>query len=418
MRNDYFCALDIGSSKIAAAAARIHKRRIGSLVLDSVASKGVCSGEIVNALDLTTCIAAVMKGISEKTGVKPRGVYAGISGADIVCRRSRAIIPLADKGNKIVTLSDVRRVNEQARILGSNLEEEIIYQLPVSYAIDSNSAVANPLGLYSHRLEVDLLLVSARLSSIQSLTRAVEQAGCELRGVFHAGLATSEAVFSREALAGGVHVLCDIGNDSVELAVLRNGTAQALSFLPVGSDMLTRTLSQELKIPLALAEELKLSYAAVIDPLSVPQEKEVLLRQSSVYKPIRQRLIVELVTAAAGELCRTIGAHLSAAVRPGEVSSVILVGRAALLDGMLELLEQTLQAPVRLGRIVHPDILPLVSADGTIAGQRGLSFVTALGVLVSGLKKEFPVVVSDGKQPQGILQKLTDKIREVYQEYF
>ena len=132
---------------------------------------------ICDPIELTNSIARLLKDLRGKAGLSVKYVYVSISGADITTRHSRAIIPLAERGNKVVTALDVEKVSEQARILGSNLEEEIIHSIPHSFSIDSKKEVFNPVGLYSHLLEVDLFLVCGRTSSLESLNRIVNQAG-------------------------------------------------------------------------------------------------------------------------------------------------------------------------------------------------------------------------------------------------
>jgi cell division ATPase FtsA len=76
-----------------------------------------------------------------KSGVKIRNIYTNIPAPNVIVKHSRAIIPLAERGNKVVTPSDVMRVNHQAKVLGANLEEEIIHRIPYSYSVDSKEGV-------------------------------------------------------------------------------------------------------------------------------------------------------------------------------------------------------------------------------------------------------------------------------------
>jgi len=176
MLSSYICAVDIGSSKIAAVVAETKGKHFSNIYFESIPSKGVKRGVIVDSIELMGCVGKALKNLKAKSGINIKYVYANISGQDITTKHSRAIIPLAERGNKVITLYDIRRVNEQARILGSSLEEEIIHQIPFGYSIDSAENVVNPLGLYSHRLESDLYLICAKLSSIQSLGRVINQA--------------------------------------------------------------------------------------------------------------------------------------------------------------------------------------------------------------------------------------------------
>lgn len=259
MLNNYICALDIGSSKIASCVAGIKKKRIDNVFFEWAPSKGVKGAVIVDSIGLVGSISRLMKNLRAKSGINIKFLHTNISGQDIATKHSRAIVPLAERGNKVITASDIQRANEQARILGSSLEEEIIHLVPSGYTIDSKGGIANPLGLYSHRLEVDLYLVLAKLSSVQSLTRVINQSGYEIKSLSFSGLATSKTVLNKE-LNEGLNLFCDIGSDTTELLIFRNGRLEGIEILPIGGDNLTARLSDELKIPFDLAEDIKRSH--------------------------------------------------------------------------------------------------------------------------------------------------------------
>ncbi len=203
MLTNYICALDISCGKISAAVAEIKKKHIANIFFETLSpNKGIKEGAIVDSMELTASIGHILKNLKAKSGINIKSICTDISGMDIAARHSRAIIPLAERGNKVITMSDIQQVNEQARILGSSLDEEIIHRIIHNYAIDSNNNILNPLGLYSHRLEVDLYLICAKLSFVQALNRAVNQAGYEIKDLFFSGLATSKAVFSQGVKEG------------------------------------------------------------------------------------------------------------------------------------------------------------------------------------------------------------------------
>lgn len=233
LNTNYICALDIGSSKIAVCAAETKRRRLGKIYLESILSKGVKGGVVADSIDLVNAVTRLMKNLKSKSGINIKSVYANISGKDIITKYSRAIMPLAEKGNKIVTLLDIQRVIEQARLLGSSLDEEIIQSIPASYSIDTKSNLANPIGLYSHRLEADLYLICAKLSAVQSLSRVINQSGFEMKGLFFSGFATSKAVFNKD-FNEGLNILCDIGSDITEILIFRDGMLRDIEILCKG----------------------------------------------------------------------------------------------------------------------------------------------------------------------------------------
>ncbi len=296
MLNNYICALDIGSSKIAVVLAVIKKKNIINIYFDSIASKGVKHQTIVDSISLIDSLGRLMKNLKAKSAINIKFVSVNISGQDLLTKHSRAIVPLAERGNKVITVSDLQRVNEQARILGSSLEDEIIHLIPYSYSIDSKQNIANPVGLYSHRLEGDLYLICSKLSHIQSLSRAINQSGFEIKDVYFSGLATAKVVFDKESQEG-LNLICDIGSDICEILVFRNGSLKDIEILPIGGDDLTMQLQDALKIPFELAEDIKRSYGIITEHEQISEDKEILVKKSDLYKPIKQKLVSEIITS-------------------------------------------------------------------------------------------------------------------------
>mgnify|MGYP001602743612 CR=1 FL=1 len=360
MFNNYICALDISSSKISAVVVEVKRKRIVSIFFDTLPSKGIKRGAVIDSITLIGSVGSILKNLKAKSGINIKFIYTNLTGLDIVTKHSHAIIPLAERGNKVITLSDIQKVNEQARVLGSSLEEEIIYSIPFGYAIDSKSDILNPLGLYSHRLEVDLYLVCAKSSSMQSLTRVVNQAGYEIKDLFFSGIATSRAVFDKE-FKEGINILCDIGSDITELLLFKDGLLRDIEILSFGGDDLTSKLSDELKIPFDLAEDFKRSYASATDPDQIKEDKEILVKKSNIYKPIKQKLILEAVTSEAKLICSKIKDAVEKITPYDEIDNFVAIGRTALLEGLLETLENSLGISCKLGRIANPQILPLAN---------------------------------------------------------
>lgn len=415
--NNYICGLDISSSKISAAVAQVNKGSIAALFCESLPSRGIKNGAVVNSIELTGCIEEVLKKLKGRSGINIKYVYAGIPGLDIVAKHSRAVIPLAERGNKVITLADIRQANEQARILGSGLEEEILHAVTGGYAIDSNGAIANPLGLYSHKLEADLYLVCGKLSFIQSLNRAVNQAGYEVRDLFFSGLASSEALFN-DTLKDGATVVCDIGSDITEILLFREGVLKDITLLSSGGDELTCGLSEKLKIPFELAEDIKHAHGSVGQDSAIEPDKEILIKQHNAYRPVSQSLVCQALSPAAESLCGQIREAVGRVVSPLEINNFVAVGRTVLLEGLLEMLENTMGASVKLGRIAHPGFAAFAHKDNQLTGHKYLTYLTALGVLAWALKGKETEPFRPSRRSANPLIRTIDKFKEIYQEYF
>lgn len=418
MLNNYICALDIGSSKIAGAVAEIRRNRINNIFFDWVPSKGIKQGVIVDSIELVGSVTKLMKNLRAKSGIKVKFLYTNISGQDILTKHSHAVVALAERGNKVISVSDMQKVNEQARILGSSLEEEIIHLIPSSYSIDSKSNIANPLGLYSHRLEVDLYLVLAKLSSVQGLSRAINQSGYEIKNLFFSGLATSKVVFNKGTLREGLNLFCDIGSDTTELLVFANGMLCDIEILPIGGDDLTGKLCAALKIPFDLAEDIKRSHGIIGNPERIAEDKEILIKKSNLYKPIKQRLVSEIITQSAESICSRIKDAVQKKVSSYEINNFVTVGRTVLLEGFIETLENALSVPVKLGRITNPDIPASIKEAPDLSGQKYLTYLTSLGMVYEALQDKTGESEATRQPAKNLILKAVNRFREVYQEYF
>lgn len=417
INNNYICAIDIGSNKISVGLARIKKHRIEDILFDCLPSAGVKEGVIVDATQLVVCLSKIIKSLRDKSGLKIKFIHTNFSGKDISTKHSHAIIPLAERGNKVITSTDTARANEQARILGSSLDDEIIHVIPSSYSIDSKNNVINPVGLYSHRLEVDLYLVCARLASLQSLSRVINQCGCEIRSLSFSGLATSKAVFGSKEKTG-LSVFCDIGSDVTELLIFKDGLLQDIQVLPLGGNSMTAQLSEGLKINSELAEDIKRSYGIIGDADSIPENKEILVKKDEFYKPLKQREVAQMTTNSARLICSQIKEVVERKVALHEIDHFIMTGKTLLTDGFIEMMESVTGIPVSIGRISNPEIVPLAKENSDLSGQKYLTYLTCLGMICEDLESKTIGNLAIVKPAKNLFFKAINRFKEVYQEYF
>jgi len=215
-----------------------------------------------------------------------------------------------------------------------------------------------------------------------------------------------------------MQVLCDFGADTTDLLVFNNGILKTVAILPLGGDDLTRHIADSLKIPLDLAEDIKRSYGQVGEYSQISGEKEILIKKESMYKPIQQKLISEIITDKSQNICRKLKEAVEKNVAGEKIDSFTAVGRTVLLEGFLENLESVLGVPVKLGRILHPDFASLPNKDRNLTGQKYLTYVTALGTISAALRGAFVQNLPVGLSSPTITHRLFRRVKEIYQEYF
>jgi cell division protein FtsA len=417
MRKNYICGLDIGTSKIAACAAEIKKGKVSELFFESQESKGVRKGSVVDSIELVEVIGKVLKALKTRSGINIKSVYANIAGQDVITKHSRAIIPLAERGNKVINSLDVDNVIAQALILGSTIEDEVIHQIPYSFTVDNKTEITNPVGLYGHKLEVDLYLVCAKLSSVQTISYAIHQAGYDVKEILLSGLATSEAVFD-EKLKTGSNIVCDIGYDITEIIFFKDGFLRDIKILPVGGSDLTRALQEGLNIPFELAKDIKISYGSLDERELLDDDNQILVRNDNAYQPIKKKQVADILNAKTKSICLYLKDNVEKTVPLNEISHFELTGRTILQEGFLEMLEADIGIPLELARIRDPQLAPIVNNNTALSGRKYLTYATALGLLCKELYNYTPKSLSTPKLSRNPLTKALNKLKEVYLEYF
>jgi cell division protein FtsA len=418
MFKDYICALDIGESKIAATVVELRRNIPVSIFFESQPLKALDKGAVVESIELIRCVEKVLESLKSKSGINIKGVYANISGQDIIVRHSHALVPLWDRRGKVITANDIQNVNEQALILGANLDEEVLIYLPNEYSVDLEKQVINPIGLFSHRLGVDLTLICGKAASVRSFYHLINRAGYDVKDLVFSGLATAEIIFGKEHKEG-VNVLCDVGGDITEVLIFKNGVPKHIEIISMGGGDITRSLQEVLKIPYELAEEIRRSYGIIGNSGDALKDKEILLKEEDRYKPIKQGVVIDTVTAQAQAICTRLKESVCKQVACDEINNFFAAGRTILQDGFLEMFEGAMGIPVRLGRIIHPQIVPLMHQNSVVlSGQKYLTYITSLGIICWVLRQQtpqFPAAVSSSRNP---IFKIINKVHELYREYF
>lgn len=407
-----YCALDITAGKIAAAAITVKRNgEIADMVCQSGPSAGVRSGAILELGDLANAIAAVLKKLVCAGAPKIKSVYACLQGPRIKSIHSLGVIPVSERSNKIITSGDIARVTQHAYSLGLNINEQVIHQAAQGYTIDNHSRVLNPAGLYGHRLEVDLLLITAANTDVENLISAIDLAGCRVRGIVSSAYAAGEAVVAAADKAKGC-VLLDIGFDTTQLLVFKDGIVRGFETFGMGSSHISEALARELKLTFELAEAVKISYGSAISH-HIGAEAEVLIKKEQSYRPIKRKEICLVIEKELSVLFAEIKKRLEVFQKTLDLpAGIIASGKIALLEGFLESLERHFNMPVRLAKIDHSALRAASAASGD------LTYAAAVGAVRYALSQAPRIDFFRLSSYGNVFQKIMHKSKEIYQEYF
>src|SRR2546429_367726 len=253
---DLIVGLDVGTTKICAVIGEPAAHGGLDVVgVGTAPSRGLRRGIVVNIDSTVEAIKAAVAEAEKMATVEVAGVYVGVAGGHIRGVNSRGVVAVSGKDREVDS-TDVERAVEAARAINLPQDREIIHVLPQNFVVDDGDGIRDPIGMSGVRLEVEVHVVTAAVTSVQNVVRSVNRAGLAVHDVILEPLASAEAVLYEDEKELGI-VVVDLGGGTTDVALLRNGAIWHTAVLPLGGDHISNDIAIGLRTPIA---------EAVLDP--------------------------------------------------------------------------------------------------------------------------------------------------------
>lgn len=388
-------AIDVGSAKTCAVVAEITDNGLRYRGHGLAESRGARKGLIV---DLDKTVSGVQKAVEEAeklAGAPVENGVVGVAGPHIRGVGSEGGVTLGSRAREI-SREDVRQAVEKARQIALPADRQPLHLLPQEYIVDGQGGIQDPLGMIAKTLAVRVHVATASTGATQNLVSALNKAGIHVDDTVLEQLACADAVLRSDERELGV-CLADIGAGSTDLIVFHEGTVQHTGVVPIGGDHFTNDVAVGLRTPLMAAEKIKKQFGcAVVTQIPEYTEIEVPSVGDKPSRLMQQRLLGEILEPRARELMEMVRDHLRQA-RVAELcgTGLVLTGGGARLPGMLDVVDQMLHKPARIGAPAVITNLPLELAVP--------EFATAIGLLLYAYRSR---IARGGSESAGLKDKL------------
>jgi len=348
MKKTKIAAIDIGSTKVCTVMADIDSDGFPRILGVGVApTQGLQNGLVVNFNEAKQSILESVRGAEQTAGYKVESAFIGVTGRHITSVNNRGVISIS-RNDKIVHPEDLKRVHEAVRSIKVPSDRELLHIIPRGYTVDGQAGVKNPVGMHGFRLDVEAHIITAAVTSIQTLSRCIRGIGIEIEDVILEPLASAEAVLAEDERQNGV-LLADIGGGTTDIAVFKDNSVCFTSVLPVAGYQISRDISIGLGVPFELAEEMKKRYGNVT-PIQEKGRKAPDKVISENGHNISSSDLNEIIRVRVEELLRLIILQLQQSDYPKFIpSGVVLTGGSANLLGIAELGSKVTRLPARIG---------------------------------------------------------------------
>ena len=408
-RKERIVGVDLGTTKIAAIIAEVEGEDLKIVGVGSTPSNGLKRGVIVN---LEKAIESIVKSVDEASrmaGVKVDSCYAGISGSHIESINAHAMIATARSGG-VVTKRDIERVIEQAKAIALPLDREIIHAIPIEYVVDNEKGIKDPVGMSGVKLEAEVHIVTAAITSAQNIYTALERAGLRVKDLVLQPLASSYSVLQPDEIDLGVCLL-DIGGGTTDLAIFYDGAIRYSEVIPLGGEYITNDIAIGIRTPYKQAEEIKRKNASI--SVAADEGKEE-IRVPGIGgredRNITRELLASIVTPRVEEILMITNKAIK---RSGFydilAAGVVVTGGTARLRGLDALAEDVFHLPVKIG-------IPKKIGGLTDIVQDPI-YATGVGLILYGFEKKNQVLIKRTRGV-GVFDALKKRFEDWFAKYF
>jgi cell division protein FtsA len=375
METGIFAAIDVGTTKVCTILGRRNgKRGIQVLGHSTVPCSGLRKGNVTDVAATEEAVRESISQVEHATGHRIESAFVGITGSHVSFENRRDRLEAVGESG-VITAGDLSRAPESLASAASDPGRRLLHAVRMSYALDGEEGIRNPLGMHSRDIEVETHVVTGGVAFINRLVRAVEKAGITVASLVLEPLASGLAVLTPEEKERGA-LLVDMGGGTTDVVGFRQGRICFTGVIPVGGYQFTNDISLTFNTPYQAAEAAKLNYAGTELQASFADQEislPVIGREAAVR--VSRLDICQLTRERAQELARMIKLLLSDA-QLGDPSGIsfVLTGGASNLPGLPALIQRTLAIPVRHG---------VPNVRGAIPDElKDPAYATSVGILV------------------------------------
>ncbi len=384
--SNYIVGLDVGSKSIKTAVGEIKSGGQLSLIeLLKIPSAGLRRGVVNDLSDVTQALAVALSEIRKISKAAVNNIFLGVGSSDLKVQSSVGVVAVSRADYEIYQ-DDINRAIQSAQAINIAPNRMVIHSLVKEFIVDGVRDIRDPIGMVGNRLEVNSLIIDSFVPAIKNLTKCVEVLGGSLGGLILTPLADARAVLSKSQKELGV-VLIDIGFGKTSMCVYEENKLLHTAVFPVGAGNITNDLAIGLKVPIEIAETVKLSFGSALS-------KEASARDTVDFAKIDARakgyaskkFIADVIEVRLAEILEFINNDLKYLGKAGQLpAGVVLVGGGVKLPGIVDLTRQELKLSTQIG---VPDVTALEITDSKLQARlEDPEFIGALGLLLCGYDK-------------------------------
>lgn len=385
----YSIGLDIGSHTIRAALMQTDRSGPRTLThLIAHPSAGLRRGVVDHPTQLAQALSSPLGTLKTISRSSLKHIVLGVGGPDLKVHISKGVVAVSRADDEIHT-DDIERALQSARAVTLPANRMVIDSMIKEYTVDGISGIIDPLGMIGKRLEVSVMLLESFAPSIKPLERAVQTLGGAVEMLVVSPLAAASAVISQDQRENGV-MLIDIGFSKTSIAIFEEGRLSHVAVVPVGAGAVTNDLAIGLRVPIEVAETIKLSYGnALAKEVSSRDAIELNKIDPRVRGTVTKKFIAEIIEDRLAEIFELVNTEVKRVGKLSQIpAGIVLTGGGAKMASIAELARHELRLAAHVGIPALGEIAS-ASTELTMASEDPGS-ATVVGLLKTESERSLP----------------------------
>lgn len=393
----YAVGLDVGTENVRAVLASVDKGgKVSVIGYNESKNSGMRKGVVVNSVGPSEAINTMLGEVERMSGVEVKNAYVSINGAHILSTKTEGMIAVGTVEHEI-NEDDLDRVKDVAVIGRIPANRDVLDVVPLSYAVDGQDGIKNPVGMNGARLEMKANVISALSPNCELLRKTTEQADVVILGLIPTAVAAAKAVLSEKQLENGVAVV-DFGAATTSVAIFEEGELQYTGVVPIGSNNITNDLAIVLGIDTEIAEEIKRRFVSG----SFDEKKDIVLKYGREEFNFERDKVNEVVKARLEEVFERVRKEFKVAHYDRRLpEGVVLVGGGAKMKNIEVYAKEVLETAVKIG----------VSRElgGVAEAIEKPEYTTAVGLMLMAVDNDSQAKSKKKEKSGGFLRKIFKK---------
>lgn len=385
-KEKHIIALDLGTSKIAVAVAKIEGRDTQIVYYRETPSEGIGRSYIQNERNASKKVAEAIAEANDSLGLKIQSVIVSLPKYYIRQENVNVSILTENDGEVDDRILDTL-MDMASKSAHTEEDEDVVLTSPQSYSDGDDFQIPEEdiIGRCCDKLEGHYKILIGKKQSVNRLKGTMQKANLQVTAGKFQALAAAKAVLTETDIDNGV-ALVDLGAGATTVSIFKHGVLRHYGAIPFGGKTITGDIRQECGISEALAENIKKGYG-VCCPEKLHNLSDTILqiRSEGGYddKQVEVKTLSAIITARMAEIINAVLYEIQVSgLANGLRNGIVLTGGGANLTNCCQLFEDMSGISVRRG---YPEKARRYCATSE---ARGTSAATCLGMILDSMDSD------------------------------